>query len=197
MQSLFLSPPHIQSPRWRQAFPSASIISVASELPENLQGLLIWVSVIETIHLSSIPVWVAAGAKVVVLTQAESPAQAKQVLEVGASGYLHYLAAVPVLEQVSQVVALDGLWLGVELMRQLVQATSSITKPQSASHHLELLSAREQDVARAVAAGKSNKQVAKQLDITERTVKAHLSSVFEKLQARDRLHLVLILSGTQ
>jgi DNA-binding NarL/FixJ family response regulator len=194
MQSLFLSPPHIQSPRWRQAFPSAQIISVPSELPHNMRGLLIWVSLNDVILFSSIPQWVALGAKVIVLTQAENPAQAKQVLEAGASGYLHYLAAVPVLEQVSQVVALGGLWLGADLMRQLVLATASIIKPISASHHLDLLSAREQDVAKAVAAGKSNKEVAKQLDITERTVKAHLSAVFEKLQARDRLHLVLILS---
>ena len=60
---------------------------------------------------------------------------------------------------------------------------------------MELLSAREKDVARAVAAGKSNKEVAKELDITERTVKAHLSAVFEKLHVRDRLQLVLVFSG--
>jgi DNA-binding NarL/FixJ family response regulator len=118
-------------------------------------------------------------------------------VEVGASGYLHYLAVVPVLQQVSQVVEVGGLWLGVDLMRQLVFATASMIQPASEVSQLDLLSAREQDVAKSVASGKSNKEVAKELDITERTVKAHLSAVFEKLQVRDRLHLVLVLSGRQ
>ena len=115
----------------------------------------------------------------------------------GANGYLHYLAAVPVLQQVGQVVEVGGLWLGVDLMRQLVFATANILNPIPEKNHLDLLSLREQDVAKAVAAGKSNKEVAKALDITERTVKAHLSAVFDKLQVRDRLHLVLVLSGRQ
>ena len=118
-------------------------------------------------------------------------------MEAGASGYLHYLAVVPVLQQVSQVVEVGGLWLGVDLMRQLVFATANIIQVAPEKVHLDLLSAREQDVAKAVAAGKSNKEVARELDITERTVKAHLSAVFDKLHVRDRLHLVLVLSGRQ
>ncbi len=194
MQSLFISPPDIQSPRWRQAFPSAQLISDEDELPASLRNFLIWVYLSDSSLMASISGWVASGAKVIVLTQSENPAQAKEILEAGVSGYLHYLAAVPVLDQVSQVVALGGLWLGVDLMRQLVVATSTLIKPNPASKHLALLSLREQDVAKAVAVGKTNKEVAKELGITERTVKAHLSAVFEKLKARDRLHLVLILS---
>ncbi len=194
MQSLFISPSHIQSPRWRQAFPSAQLITAEEELPVDMRGLILWVYLDGASSLDFIPSWVNAGAKVVVLAQLESSSQAKESLEYGASGYLHYLASVPVLEQVSQVVALGGLWLGVDLMRQLVLATSNILKPQSVSKYMALLSPREQDVAKAVAVGKTNKEVAKMLQITERTVKAHLSAVFEKLNARDRLHLVLLLS---
>lgn len=197
MQSYFISPPHIQSPRWQQAFPTAQILVDESELPTDVRGTFIWVFLSDSFSLNCIAVWVAAGARVIALTQAENPAQAKQVLEAGASGYLHYLAVVPVLEQVSQVVGVGGLWLGVDLMRQLVLATATLIKPVSTNHYLDLLSSREQAVATAVASGKSNKEVARELDITERTVKAHLSSVFEKLQARDRLHLVLILAGRQ
>ena len=57
------------------------------------------------------------------------------------------------------------------------------------------VSAREAEVAQAVAAGKSNREVAEQLFISERTVKAHLGAVFEKLGVRDRLQLALRLSG--
>jgi DNA-binding NarL/FixJ family response regulator len=200
MQSLFLSPPEIQSPRWRQAFPLAKTLSAENALPSDLRDCLIWVVLSDVFRYAHIAKWVAAGARVVALTAVEDPRQAKQALEVGANGYLHYLAAVPVLQQVGQVVEVGGLWLGADLMRQLVFATANIlnsvpSERTSPSNYLDLLSARERDVAKAVAAGKSNKEVAKELDITERTVKAHLSAVFEKLHVRDRLHLVLVLSG--
>jgi len=197
MQSLFLSPSHIESPRWQQAFPSALVIDDERKCPADLRGLLVWVVLGDVFTLAHIAKWVAAGARVIGLTRMEDPQQAKQVLEAGASGYLHYLAVVPVLQQVSQVVEVGGLWLGVDLMRQLVFATANIVQPAAEKVRLDLLSSREQDVAKAVAAGKSNKEVAKELDITERTVKAHLSAVFEKLNVRDRLHLVLVLSGRQ
>lgn len=205
MQPLFLSPVDIQSPRWSQAFPQAKILSTETELPSRLQGSLIWVLLGDAFTVAHISKWVAAGARVIALTQHENSQEAKQALEVGANGYLHYLAVVPVLQQASQVVEVGGLWLGVDLMRQLVFATSNriapLSTPESApvstseKKYLDLLSVREQAVAKAVAAGKSNKEVAQELDITERTVKAHLSAVFEKLQVRDRLHLVLVLSG--
>jgi DNA-binding NarL/FixJ family response regulator len=173
------------------------LCAAETNLPADLHGYLIWVMLDQAHGLADISRWVAAGARVVGLTQAEDPRQAKQILEAGASGYLHYLAVVPVLQQVSQVVEVGGLWLGVDLMRQLVFATANIIQPIPEKNPLESLSAREQDVAKAVAAGKSNKEVARDLDITERTVKAHLSAVFEKLKVRDRLHLVLVLSGRQ
>ena len=202
MQSLFISLPHIQSPRWFEAFPFAPMLNDERELPANLTDSLVWVVLGDEFTFTHVAKWVAAGARVIALTPMEDPRQAKQALEVGASGYLHYLAAVPVLQQVGQVVEVGGLWLGVDLMRQLVFATAKILDPLSIHNSpqknpLSLLSAREQDVAKAVVAGKSNKEVAKQLDITERTVKAHLSAAFEKLGVRDRLHLVLVLSRHQ
>ncbi|MBL8432557.1 MAG: helix-turn-helix transcriptional regulator, partial [Dechloromonas sp.] len=58
-----------------------------------------------------------------------------------------------------------------------------------------LLSGRETQVARLVASGASNKEIADQLAITERTVKAHLTVIFEKLGVRDRLQLSLRING--
>lgn len=197
MQSLFISSSDVQSPRWLEAFPSALVLSAECKLPTNLRDVLIWVVLGDEFNVMHIAKWVVAGARVVALTSTEDSQQAKQTIEAGAHGYLHYLAAAPVLQQVGQVVEVGGLWLGVDLMRQLVFSTAKILNSAAPKNHLDLLSAREQDVAKAVAAGQSNKEVAKTLDITERTVKAHLSAVFEKLNVRDRLHLVLVLSSNQ
>ncbi len=56
------------------------------------------------------------------------------------------------------------------------------------------MSEREREVAFAVAEGLTNKSVAQRLDITERTVKAHLSAVFDKFGVRDRMQLALQIS---
>jgi DNA-binding NarL/FixJ family response regulator len=57
------------------------------------------------------------------------------------------------------------------------------------------LSDRERQVAQLVASGSSNREVAEQLSISERTAKAHLTSIFEKLGLRDRLQLSLKING--
>jgi DNA-binding NarL/FixJ family response regulator len=59
------------------------------------------------------------------------------------------------------------------------------------------LTERERQVAQAVAAGASNKEIARQLGITERTIKAHTGAIFEKLAVRDRLQLSLLVHGRQ
>jgi DNA-binding NarL/FixJ family response regulator len=215
MQNIFLTQAGVTSPRWLHAFPRAKIINSTENLPLNFTGVLLWVLLGDAQLLQKIPAWIAAGARVVVLTQIENAPEAKHVIELGANGYLHYLAAEQVLTQASQVVQLGGLWLGADLLRQLVLAThqtlsqqiffpqtfsSQILSPQTRpvkinAPQLNALTLREKSVAKAVASGKTNKEVARELEITERTVKAHLSAVFEKLNLRDRLQLVLVMAG--
>lgn len=195
MQHIFLTQVKVISPRWQQAFPLAKIIENTNELPLNLKGVMLWVLLGDAQLSKNIALWVSAGARVVGLTKIENSIQAKHTIESGAIGYLHYLAAEQVLHQVSQVVQLGGLWLGADLMRQLVFATANSLDTTQTVSLLHALTLREKSVADAVAAGKTNKEVARDLDISERTVKAHLSAVFEKLNVRDRLQLVLVMAG--
>ena len=60
---------------------------------------------------------------------------------------------------------------------------------------LDALTAREREIALQVGVGCSNKVIAQRLGITERTVKAHLGSVFGKLGVKDRLQLALLVAG--
>ena len=59
------------------------------------------------------------------------------------------------------------------------------------------MTAREQETAILLAKGYSNKEIARQLDITERTVKSHVGAMLEKLRVRDRLQLSLIINGVE
>lgn len=195
---LFIAPQNIRSPRWEQAFPQAVTIDW-EDLEASADYDLVWVVIGNEENTSNVAAAAKAGRYVIALSMGESADQARAVLEQGASGYLHYLAAPQVLEQVATVVTAGGMWLGADLMRQLVLATHRSLAPMARAQQpgvdLSALTSRELAVARLVAAGKTNKEVARALDITERTVKAHLGSTFEKLAARDRLHLVLLLNA--
>jgi DNA-binding NarL/FixJ family response regulator len=119
----------------------------------------------------------------------------------GASGCCNTHAAPEVLHQVALVVGNGGLWVGQTLLRRLVGGTSRALAARSERpprvDWATVLSEREVQVARLVAGGASNREVAEQLSITERTVKAHMSAIFEKLGLRDRLQLSLRINGVQ
>jgi DNA-binding NarL/FixJ family response regulator len=67
---------------------------------------------------------------------------------------------------------------------------------RAAAGRLVYLTEREREIAALVGSGGTNKQIARQLDISERTVKAHLTEVFRKLGIADRLKLALLLAGS-
>ena len=192
MQQIFIAPSHISSPRWQQAF--APIVHLEQVPPSIPADAIFWIYLQDESALADIAAISAQGNKVVALTAQESAQEARRALEQGANGYLHYFAVPDLLTQVASVVEAGGLWLGVELMRQLITATAK-QLPSTAAADLSMLTTRERLVAEAIAAGKTNKEAARELDITERTVKAHLGAVFDKLGVRDRLQLVLLLSG--
>ena len=98
------------------------------------------------------------------------------------------------------VVTNQGVWVGQELLAKVLGGTFKALQQRvdhdryQHSDYLGLLTERERGVALAVARGATNKEAARQLDITERTVKAHLSAIFKKLEVRDRLQLILKLA---
>lgn len=131
---------------------------------------------------------------VVVLSNVPGDDEGLAVLEAGAAGYTSSLAIPELLRQVAAVVENGGLWVGAKLLQRLITAMASQSMRLN-SNHLDKLSSREREVALAVAGGASNKEIARQLEISERTVKAHLSATFERLGVRDRLQLSLLING--
>lgn len=121
------------------------------------------------------------AARIVVLTTYAGDAQALTALKAGASGYL--------LKNMLRKDLLETI--------RAVHAGKRRIPPEIAADIAEhaaedSLTAREIEVLRGVAAGKSNKLIAVQLDISESTVKAHMKSILPKLDASDRTHAVMI-----
>jgi DNA-binding NarL/FixJ family response regulator len=117
-------------------------------------------------------------------------------LSQGASGYCNAHAAPELLHDIEAVVRNQGLWVGESLLNRLIAGISMRSPVKSMEDHpaLNALSERERDVAIRIARGESNKEIARDLNLAERTIKAHLSSIFEKLGVRDRLQLALVLA---
>lgn len=208
-EQFFLGDSETQIPsRWRQSFPAGRFVGLSDLLSLNLDGWggLLWISCADSeweTKLKEVRLKIPS-AKVVVLSDAPQEQQGLLALDGGARGYTHSHAIVEVFQEVALVVQHGGLWVGPELLQRLVGATfSAISKrlPQQRSMSVSDvwagLSSREAQVARLVVDGRSNKEVADRLFISERTVKAHLGVVFDKLGVRDRLQLALRLVASQ
>lgn len=185
-------------PSWRAAMPDARVLRRrdVSSLPFGEAGIIWW-------RLSpgeEMP-QLALGESQYLVLLCDEPDEAliMQALAMGASGCCNTHAAPEVLQQVALVVANGGLWIGQSLLQKLVGGTTRALAqrfPEAKSDDWAAqLSEREAQVARLVAGAASNKEIADQLSISERTVKAHLTSVFEKLGLRDRLQLSLRING--
>lgn len=123
--------------------------------------------------------------------------EAITALDAGCAGYCHAYATADTLQQVAQVVEAGHVWIGPTLMQRLIQganrAAALVAKPAAAWS--AGLTPREEEIAKMAANGASNQQIADNCGISERTVKAHLSAIFEKLGIADRLQLALKVHG--
>ena len=115
----------------------------------------------------------------------------------GARGYCHVAAAPAQLRLVANTVKNGGFWLPASLMRRVMTSAGSLVAQISTrkSVSMDELTKRERQVAQAVTDGLSNREIAERLSISERTVKARLTSVFQKMDVRDRVQLALLLRG--
>ncbi|MBT0962440.1 response regulator transcription factor [Denitromonas iodatirespirans] len=192
-QHLFIASNGQLNPRWRTAFPDATVrTALGGERPD----VLWWAQ--QPLDARAVADAIAAwpGTPVVVLSPTPRQEDAMLAIALGARGYCHSHATPAMLQQVAVAVTHGGLWLGPELMSRVMGAASarlSGEAPADTVDGFDRLTPRERDVALEVARGATNKEVARRLDISERTVKAHLGAAFEKLGVRDRLQLVLTL----
>lgn len=119
-----------------------------------------------------------------------------KLLRQGVRGYGNRLASAKALAAMILAVEQGEVWAGRQvtdflLSNALAAATSSGPAPHDL---LDSLTAREKDIAQQVAAGRSNKVIAADSGISERTVKAHLNAVFRKTGISNRVQLALAIS---
>ncbi len=191
---LLITQPEFTSTIWQTAFPNIELQD-KSVIPNNLDNhQVVWI-------VSQIPEWqdlvvkaTSAGKSVIVLSRQTSDSEFKFAFKAGARGYVEALSNPQILQTVYKSVKAGALWIPEDIVNKMIHSIS----PKIEFGHspdLDALTATEKRVAEKVALGDSNSEVADELNVCERTIKSHLTSIYQKLNVRDRMHLMLFMQG--
>ncbi len=204
---IFITTRACLNPRWQEAFETALYCNLDSFSEDQLHvdKAIYWFDISQLSvdqRLLELQRIVKQAEKVVVMTDEQTDQEAMLVMQSGAVGYCHYLAVPEQLREIASVVTQGGLWIGARLMQTLLAAANRVEPQRESSESdielqqcLEQLTPRERMVAVEVGKGATNREIAERLDITERTVKAHISVIFDKLDVRDRVKLALLINN--
>ncbi len=129
--------------------------------------------------------------EVLVMTAFEDDEFVFTLLEAGASGYLLKTAPVKELVKAIHEVADGQSALDPVIARKVVRQISGGAARQKQQDAYEALTEREQEVLKLLAEGKTNKEIAEALIISDRTVQTHLSNIFSKMGVGSRTEAVL------
>lgn len=200
MQHWIIDKDSVGLPGWFDAFPGLNICQDLSGVSNIDAPAIVWrrLRAGEDAELA-LRGLVGRGCPVVLLSDEPQESLILEALAAGAAGCCNSRASCEVLQQVALVVGNGGLWIGQSLLQHLIGSTAKVLGRRQSDERggdwAKHLSDREIQVARLVASGESNKEVGRQLDISERTVKAHLTAIFSKLGLRDRLQLSVTVNG--
>jgi len=130
-------------------------------------------------------------AKTIVLAGADDDALAVDALKAGAAGFCPRDTPPDLLRRAVQLVEAGEIWVCRRVMVRLIEelALRPATTPGLAGG--EQLTARERELVNLVAAGAANKDIARRLTISVKTVKTHMTSIFRKLGLSTRLVLAV------
>ena len=131
--------------------------------------------------------------RTIILTAAIDKEQVVEALQLGARGIvMKHSAASVLLESIRSVIS-GNHWVDQESVPHLIQAVRSMEPPHRASAVKQDLglTPREMQIIALIVAGYTNKDLAKELKISQNTTKHHLTNIFNKLGVSNRLELVL------
>lgn len=134
-----------------------------------------------------------SGMQVIVCADEPNDEEGTGWLKDGAYGYCNTWVAKKLLLRIVGRVQEGEVWVGQSLILHLINgiASNASSVEEDKADCLADLTKRECEVAKLVSQGNSNKKIAGELGITERTVKAHLSAIFQKTGCTDRVQLAL------
>jgi len=139
--------------------------------------------------------------KLFILSDRPDETEGLDFIRMGVIGYANSYIGPERLQEAARTVASGSVWINQQLMQRLIaestpakQGNEGLLKEEERRQLLSDLSDREYQIAGLVAQGLSNPEIAEQLGITDRTVKAHLGAIYAKTSTRGRLGLALLIN---
>ncbi|MGW6510600.1 response regulator [Streptomyces niveus] len=132
------------------------------------------------------------SARVVVLTTFDDDEYVYAALRAGASGFLIKDMSLEGILSAIRVVAAGEALIAPSVTRRLIEEFAARPEPAPPARAVAGITGREREVLVLVGRGMSNSEIAERLVISVATAKAHVARLFSKLEARDRVQLVII-----
>jgi DNA-binding NarL/FixJ family response regulator len=132
-------------------------------------------------------------ATVVILSGEEDPALVRKAVDLGASGFIPKSSLPIVMVSALRLVLAGGIYLPAELLFQSQaprQAAQNLGIDAPVFNPLSFLSERQKQALMLAVKGKSNKEISRELEVSEGTVKQHLSTAFRLLNVSNRTEAV-------
>ena len=136
-----------------------------------------------------------ATTPLIILSMSEEPDQIQACLQLGVNGYIPKSSSTNLLLSAIEVVMNGGIYIPPHLLSSL-QATQANAADGRDNHGADVhadnasITARQQEILRLIALGKTNKEIARVLTISDLTVKSHITNIFRQLSANNRTEAV-------
>ena len=134
---------------------------------------------------------VVPAAKIIMLTVSDEEADLYESVKNGASGYLLKDSSIEEVAQAIRVVNEGQSLISPSMAVKLIDEFKQMSRPDRSAVPGLRLTERELEVLRLVAKGHNNREIARQLFISENTVKNHVRNLLEKLQLHSRMEAVM------
>lgn len=134
--------------------------------------------------------------KIIMLTVSESEEHVHQAMEAGVRGYVLKGASGVELVSTLRAVARGEYYVTPRLAARILALSKRSSKAQEQEAASPDLTKREEQILDRVARGLTNKEIAKDLQISEKTVKHYMTNIMQKLQVRNRVEAALVFKRT-
>ncbi len=151
-----------------------------------------WLDAIQRIH-QTLP-----DTPIIILSAVFDREIVQKTIELGAAGYIPKTSSNAVIIGAVTLVLSGGVYIPPELLKNtdqnefdLLKQVESLSSSQDVTEKVKILSPRQIDVIRLISQGKSNKQIAYELGLTEGTVKLHVTAILKLLNVYNRTGAVI------
>ena len=151
-----------------------------------------WLDAIQRIH-QTLP-----DTPIIILSAVFDKEIVQKTIEIGAAGYIPKTSSNAVIIGAVTLVLSGGVYIPPELLQDtnhnefdLLKQVENMSPAQDVAEKVKILSPRQIDVIRLISQGKSNKQIAYELGLTEGTVKLHVTAILKLLNVYNRTGAVI------